>query len=74
VEKLYDTKTAGEMIGKKAVTVRWMAAKHNIGQRVGRDWVFTDADIERMKALPGPGRPVRKPGSPTRRPRKKASS
>ncbi len=69
-DKLYDTKAAGELIGKRPVTVRAMALKNNIGQRIGRDWIFTDADIDRLKALPGPGRPVSKDGS-KRPPRRK---
>lgn len=68
-DKLYDTKTAGELLGKRPVTIRAMALKNKIGQRIGRDWIFTDADIELLKALPGPGRPVSKDG-PKRSPRR----
>jgi len=39
------------------VTIRHHARTHHIGTKVGRDWVFTEDDVERLLALPGPGRP-----------------
>jgi hypothetical protein len=59
-ENFYNTTEAGRLTGKKPVTVRQLAKTHNIGTRVGRDWVFTEADIERLKAIPKPGRPAGK--------------
>jgi hypothetical protein len=59
-ESLYNCKTAAELTGRSPVTVRQLARTRGIGRRVGRDWVFTDADIARLKAIPGPGRPVSK--------------
>lgn len=55
--KLYNSDEAGHLTGRKGVTVRQLAKVHGIGQRVGRNWVFTDEDIERLKAIPKPGRP-----------------
>jgi hypothetical protein len=55
--KLYNSEEAGQLTGRKAVTVRQLAKDHGIGQHVGRDWVFTQEDIERLKAIPKPGRP-----------------
>lgn len=56
-ESLYNSEQAGEMTGRKAVTVRQLAQAHQIGKRIGRDWVFTDDDIMRLRSIPKPGRP-----------------
>ena len=57
-EKLYTTAEAAEMTGRKPVTVRQLAATHGIGRRIGRDWVFDDNDILRLRNIPKPGRPI----------------
>jgi hypothetical protein len=62
-EKLYNTEEAGQLTGRKAVTVRQLAKVHGIGTRIGRDWVFTDADIDRLRSIPKPGRPPVKPAN-----------
>ena len=54
---LYSTKMLASMLSKDGNTIRMLAAKHKIGIRFGRDWIFNAADIERMRAIPGPGRP-----------------
>lgn len=57
-EKLYSTAEAAAATGKAVQTIRQLAKSHSIGQRIGRDWVFTQDDIERLKAVPKPGRPA----------------
>ena len=44
----------------RSVTVRYLARMHNIGTRLkgSRDWLFSEADLERMAALPRVGRPA----------------
>lgn len=47
----YTSAEMAQKIGKAAVTVRVLAAKDGIGKKIGRDWVFTDEDVTRFKAL-----------------------
>ncbi len=62
---LYTGKEVAEMTGRKPVTVRRLAIVHEIGFKMGRDWVFTPDDIEKIKAIPKPGRPPSKAKPPT---------
>ncbi len=57
VQTLLTCADVGAELGKSPVTIRALARKHNIGIRIGRDWIFTCADMERFRELPGPGRP-----------------
>lgn len=53
----HSTKQVAELLGITARAVRFWAERHEIGQKVGRDWVFTDEDIDRLKqrkTAPGP--------------------
>jgi hypothetical protein len=59
-DRLYNSTEAGKLTGRAAVTVRQLAKTHNIGRLIGRDWVFTEDDIKRLKAIPKPGRPAGK--------------
>lgn len=54
----YTTEQVAQELGRTASAVRKMAERHaQIGRKVGRDWVFTRADIERLRRLrPGPKR------------------
>jgi len=47
------------MVNRARVTVRQLAQKYEddpkpIGQKIGRDWRFTDEDVERIKVLQPP--------------------
>ena len=44
----------------KSVTVRYLARMHDIGTRLkgSRDWLFSEADLEKMAELPRVGRPA----------------
>jgi hypothetical protein len=55
--KLYDCKDAAKILNKKPITVRKNAREHSIGRVVGGAWIFTEADVEALRKLPGPGRP-----------------
>ena len=74
--KQYTATQVGEIIGKASVTVRVVAARNGgIGQKIGRDWVFTDEDIAKLEALhigKPRGRSAVKPGSKPRKRNAKA--
>ena len=66
-ERHYTTEQVSQMIGVTDARVRQMAIASNgaIGRKWGRDWVFTDADLDRMRqrnTAPGPRGPRRKEG------------
>jgi Uncharacterized conserved protein len=50
VETLYDIKTFAAKAGIAPSTARVYAHRYGIGRKLGRGWVFTDADLQ---ALPG---------------------
>jgi len=56
-QKLYSIAEVAKITGKAVVTVRMLVRSHNLGKKVGRDWVLTDDDIEKLRNIPGPGRP-----------------
>jgi hypothetical protein len=66
-ENIYDTKTAAELTGRSPGTVRQLARARGIGKRMGRDWEFTDADIERLRAIPNPERLIKRANPSARR-------
>lgn len=51
--KQYTSAEMAQLTGKAARTVRKAAEAGGIGQKVGRDWVFTDADIAKIKRVVG---------------------
>ena len=46
---LSTTQQAADALGITARRVRQLASELGIGQRMGRDWVFTEDDIERIR-------------------------
>ena len=60
MEKMYNSAELAELTGRKPVTIRKLAAEYGLGQKVGRDWVFTDQDIEKIKQVPRVVRPSKK--------------
>ena len=46
VEVLYDIKTFAAKAGITASTARVYAHRYGIGRKLGRGWVFTDADLK----------------------------
>ena len=56
--KRYTTTEAAERLGLKSTgRVRQLAADLGVGEKWGRDWTFTERDIEKMRqrnTAPGP--------------------
>ena len=67
MENLLTAEQIAKELGKSVEAIRKIAAKHNIGTKLGRDWIFTEQDIKAFEAIPGPGRPF---GAKDSRPRK----
>ncbi len=66
MSSLYTAADVAALLSKSPITVRQLARTHSIGRKLGRDWVFTEADIARLRTLPGPGKPRKdKPTTPT---------
>jgi len=60
----YTSNQVAELTGRTRRTVLQAAETHaEIGRKHGRDWVFTDADIARIKAL-RKGRPRTRRAAP----------
>lgn len=54
----YTTREVAARTGQAIPTITRKARVHKIGKRIGRDWIFTDADIEAIQAIdPLGGRP-----------------
>jgi hypothetical protein len=64
--KLYSTADVTDILNKAECTVRMLAAKHGIGRKIARSWVFTDEDVELLRKIPGPGRPPQREGVSSR--------
>ena len=41
--------TAAAVVGVSARRIRAVAAQRGIGEKIGRDWMFSPADVERIK-------------------------
>jgi len=55
---IYTTKTAADALGLSAASLRQYATRYGIGERVGRDWIFTPADLDVVRSRKGKrGRP-----------------
>lgn len=54
------TADAADRLDCSRRTVQRWCERENIGQRIGRDWILTEADLKRLAALvqSGPGRPT----------------
>lgn len=65
METLYTTSQVAEMTGRSRISVQKLAERHaGLGQKIGRDRLFTLADVERIKALPSRPGPKPKPKPP----------
>ena len=53
----YTTATAAAALGLTPRQVGHLAKLHGLGRKVGRDWQFTQAQVERMAKRPTVGRP-----------------
>ena len=59
-KKMYTVNEVAAILGKSIIAVRKIVARHNLGTKVGRDWILTEADLEKVRKHPGPGRPPQK--------------
>jgi hypothetical protein len=56
---LHTTRQVADALGLSVQRVKQLAVSLEVGQKVGRDWVFTDADIALMRRRETkPGRPL----------------
>lgn len=51
IETLYDIKTFAEKAGITPSTARVYAHRFGIGRKMGRGWVFTDADLRAISGV-----------------------
>lgn len=50
--RLYSTRAAADALGVSIPRVKQLATELGVGKKYGRDWLFTEQDIERMRARP----------------------
>jgi hypothetical protein len=56
--KLYSTTEAGEILGLSRIAVIQHCKRNNIGKKIGRDWVLTEEDLNKIRERIGKtGRP-----------------
>ena len=48
-DSLFSTAEASQLLAIASRTVRQHAQAHNIGRRIGRDWIFDPRDIELIR-------------------------
>lgn len=62
----YTAEQVGRLLtpARSAITVRALARRHKIGVKHGRDWLFADADIVKLQAIPLLGGHPRQDGTP----------
>ena len=54
--------TTAQVAQRLAITPRQvghLAKQHGIGTKVGRDWIFTEAEVRRLASRPKVGRPAK---------------
>ena len=54
--------TTAQVAQRLAITPRQvghLARQHGIGVKVGRDWIFTEAEVQRLTIRPKVGRPAK---------------
>ena len=54
---LLNTTQAAEALGLDTSQVARLARKHGVGFKVGRDWLFAPADLQKLEKRPPVGRP-----------------
>jgi hypothetical protein len=62
--KLYSAAEAGTLTNRSSLAVRNLARRHGFGQQAGTMWVFTDEDIDRLRAINKVGGRPRDDGTP----------
>ncbi len=49
VERLYSTADVARILGVSARRVRQLIAWCGVGRKIGRDWVLTDQELDRLR-------------------------
>jgi hypothetical protein len=57
MDKYFTTTEVANEVGIKPAMIRRHAYNYGLGEKVGRDWLFTVEDIVKLKGRPGRGRP-----------------
>ncbi len=55
--KLHTCKEVAALLGKTPIAIRKLSERYGIGSKVGRDWVYTDAEVNQLKHWRKAGRP-----------------
>lgn len=65
INHTYTSTTAAAALGCSTSTIRRHCASHGIGTRIGRDWLISGSDLDRLRSVvrPGPGNPNAVPGN-----------
>lgn len=67
--RLYTSAEVARLTGRKRTTILALAQRYPLGTKVGRDWVFTEEDLEKIRAInPRGGRPSKRVKQPPSRP------
>jgi hypothetical protein len=48
-EKLYNCKEAAEILGLTDGRIRQICRWNSIGSKIGRDWLLTEKDLEKLR-------------------------
>ncbi len=54
--------TTAQVAQRLAITPRQvghLAKQHGVGVKVGRDWIFTEQEVQRLSSRPKVGRPAK---------------
>lgn len=46
-----NTTAVAAQIGCDPSTIRRLAAQHGVGQKIGRDWIFTAGDVDKLRRI-----------------------
>ena len=58
MDKLYSSQEVADATGRQQRTVQMLALRYKLGRKIGRDWIFTQPDIDFIAAInPLGGRP-----------------
>lgn len=63
-DELFTTTQIAERTGRLKKTVSKIAKERGIGRKLGRDWVFTAAEVEEIEKIDRRGGRLRRDGSP----------
>ena len=50
--KIYSAREAAELFGITEGRIRQLCRAHGIGQKIARDWLLTELDLERLESAP----------------------